>query len=117
MRGESQRAHYFKNPSELIYDCNAPVPQLDWEHIILENIERLPPDFLAEHKPNNFNLQNPLNMETSKKEEYYKSLADAIKNDDKKFRTIKNRFEDSLKLALKPIFDNLDFYFFQKKHI
>ncbi len=98
-----QRAHYFKNPSELIYDCNAPVPQLDWEHIILENIERLPPDFLAEHKPNNFNLQNPLNMETSKKEEYFKSLADAIKNDDKKFRTIKNRFEDSLKLALKRV--------------
>ena len=42
-------------------------------------------------------------METVEKKQYYESLAKAIQNDSKKFRAIKNRFSDSLDLALKRV--------------
>lgn len=97
------RAHYFENPADLIYDCNASSPQLDWEHIILDHVERLPVDLLKEHTPNSFSLQDTTSMDVLKKKEYYVSLRNAIKKDDRKFRSIKNCFEESLKLALKRV--------------
>lgn len=97
------RAHYFKNPSDLIYDCNASSPQLDWEHIILDNIDRLPLDLLKEHTPSSFSLQDTTQMDVSEKKKYYSLLRDTIKGDDRKFRSIKNCFEESLKLALKRV--------------
>ena len=97
------RAHYFSNPTELIYDCNANKPQLNWNHIILDNVSRLPIDFLEENKPNDFLFRDTSNMETVAKKQYYESLAKAIQNDSKIFRAIKNRFSDSLDLALKRV--------------
>ncbi len=98
-----QRAHYFNNPAELIYDINAPEPQLNWNHIILDNVSRLPIEFLEEHKPTGFLLRDTSSMNTVEKDKYYKELASAIENDSKKFRAIKNRFADSLSLALKRV--------------
>jgi hypothetical protein len=98
-----QRAHYFKDPSELIYDNNAPKPQLNWDHIILENISRFPFELLEEYKPENFVFRDTTVMSTIEKEEYYKELAVAVEDDSKKFRSIKNRLSDSLETALKRI--------------
>jgi len=98
-----ERAHYFSNPTELIYDCTAPKPQLNWNHIILDNIARLPIDFLEENKPNDFLLRDTSNLDTVERTKYYKDLAQAIQDDSKKFRSIKNRFSDSLELALKRV--------------
>lgn len=98
-----ERAHYFSNPTELIYDCNATEPQLNWNHIILDNVSRLPIDFLEENKPDNFLFRDTSRMNTIEKTQYYTDLATAIQNDSKKFRSIKNRFSDSLDLALKRV--------------
>jgi hypothetical protein len=100
---QPQIAHYFNNPAELIYDINAPEPQLNWNHIILDNVSRLPIEFLEEHKPTGFLLRDTSSMNTVEKDKYYKELASAIENDSKKFRAIKNRFADSLSLALKRV--------------
>ncbi len=98
-----KRANYFNNPSELIYDNNAPKPLLNWNHIILDNISRLPLEFLEDNKPTEFIFRNTNNMTTAEKSDYYYNLASAIKNDSRNFRTIKNRFADSLNLALKKV--------------
>ena len=98
-----ERAHYFNNPSDLIYDSKAEPPQLDWEHIILKNVERLPTDFIQENKPADFLLQDTSRMEQAAKIEYYSALAQAIKCDKRTYRAIKNRFEESLNLALKRV--------------
>jgi hypothetical protein len=98
-----QRAHYFKNPAELIYDVHAPEPQLNWDHIVLDNIARFPRNFIEENKPTNFVLQDTLLMSTLDKDNYYKDLASSIKSDSKKFRTITNRLRDSLYLSLKRV--------------
>jgi hypothetical protein len=98
-----ERAQFFNNPAELIYDSNAPEPQMNWNHIILDNVERLPMEFLEENKPSGFLFRDTNSMNTIEKNQYYKSLAEAIENDSKKFRAIKNRFADSLSLALKRV--------------
>lgn len=98
-----QRAHFFNNPSELIYDSNAPEPQLNWNHIILDNVSRLPIEFLEENKPSDFLFRETSTMNTIDKADYFSQLASAIENDSKKFRAIKNRFADSLQLALKRV--------------
>jgi hypothetical protein len=98
-----QRAHFFNDPSELIYDSNATEPQLNWNHIILDNVSRLPIEFLEENKPADFLFRDTSIMSTIDKADYFSSLASAIENDSKKFRAIKNRFADSLQLALKRV--------------
>jgi len=98
-----QRAHFFNNPAELIYDSNAPEPQLNWNHIILDNVSRLPIEFLEENKPTSFLFRDTSGMNTVEKADYFSQLASAIENDSKKFRAIKNRFADSLSLALKRV--------------
>jgi len=98
-----QRAHYFKNPAELIYNVQAPEPQLNWDHIILDNIARFPKSFIEENKPANFALQDTSLMSTPDKADYYNKLASAIESDSKKFRTITNRLKDSLYLSLKRV--------------
>lgn len=98
-----QRAHYFDKLEELIYDINAPKPKLNWDHIILDNIARLPSQFLSENAPKDFLLRDTLNMTEEEKESYYSQLKEAMAADAKTLRAIKNRFEDSLNLALKRV--------------
>ena len=98
-----KRAHYFKNPAELIYNVQAPEPQLNWDHIILENISRFPRNFIEENKPLNFILQDTSLMSTIDKNNYFNDLASAIESDSKKYRIMTNRLKDSLALSLKRV--------------
>jgi hypothetical protein len=98
-----ERAQFFNNPAELIYDLNAPEPQMNWNHIILDNVSRLPLEFLEENKPSGFLFRDSSTMNTIERIQYFESLAEAIEADSKKFRAIKNRFADSLSLALKRV--------------
>jgi hypothetical protein len=97
------RAQFFDNSAELIYDMDAPEPQMNWNHIILDNVSRLPIEFLEENKPAGFLFRETTSMTTIEKDEYFRALAHAIESDSKKFRAIKNRFADSLSLALKRV--------------
>jgi len=98
-----KRAHYFNHISDMIYDINAPEPQLDWSHIILENIARFPFEFLLENSPRNFELLDTTKMTLIEQDQYFKQLANAIENDSKVYRAIKNRLKDSVDLALKRV--------------
>ncbi|MCK4677545.1 MAG: DUF3825 domain-containing protein [Bacteroidales bacterium] len=98
-----KRAHYFEHVSNMIYDINAPEPQLDWNHIILGNVARLPFEFVLENCPKGFELQDPTEMTTIDRDSYFKNLAAAIERDSKTYRSIKNRFKDSVDLALKRV--------------
>lgn len=98
-----ERAQFFNNSSELIYDFTASEPQMNWNHIILDNVSRLPIEFLEDHKPTGFLFRETYTMDTLERNEYFESLAKAIESDSKKFRMIKNRFADSLSLALKRV--------------
>lgn len=98
-----KRAHYADKVADMLYDTLAPKPELDWHHIVVENVDRLPFDFLDENCPKNFQLKKAGNLSFDEKEQYFEDLSQAIKSDTKTYRNITNRFKDSLELSLKRI--------------
>jgi len=97
------RAHYFNDVSDMLYDTRAGEPELDLKHIILDNAGRLPLSFLSENSPNGFTLKNPELLTVQDKIQYYKNLALAIENDTKTYRNLTNRLKDAINLAIKRI--------------
>ena len=97
-----ERAKYADSVSDYFYDGQSE-PNMDWEHIILDNVSRLPINFLIENKPNNFVIRDTDGMEEMERRAYYKSFAKAIEDDDKTFRIIQNRIKDALKIAMKRV--------------
>lgn len=98
-----ERAHYFNNVSDMLYDTRAGEPELDMKHIILDNAGRLPLNFLSENAPKNFTLQNPDILPLSERFSYYQELAKAIEIDTKAYRNLTNRLKDAISLAIKRI--------------
>lgn len=82
-------AHYFSNPSDLLY---YPVdePSVDWEHIIVDNVNRLPKEFLSEE----------LRIEIDKLPEKEK-LQEYLEADHIALRRITARLKEALEIALK----------------
>lgn len=98
-----ESAHYFDNVNDMIYDTRASSPECDWNHIIVENISRIPIVFLNDNCPKNFYIQDISDFSFDEKKEYYNNLAEAIKADNKAYRNITFRLKDALDLALKRI--------------
>jgi len=98
-----ERAHYFNDVSDMLYDTRAGEPELDMKHILLDNAGRLPLSFLSENPPKNFVLKNPDILPIEERVEYYKQLAIAIESDTKTYRNLTNRLKDAINLAIKRI--------------
>lgn len=97
------RAHYFDTVSDMLYDTRSPKPVLDWSHIVVENVDRLPHSFLEDNCPKGFELKKVDSLNYVEKEQYHSELGKAIESDTKAYRNITNRFKDALDLALKRI--------------
>lgn len=95
-----EKAKYFQSTDDYIYDGQEK-PQMDWEHIILENVRRLPIDFLLENRPKDFIFLDTQTMNEGEKEEYFRKLAEAIKTDQRTYRAIKMKIENALETAVK----------------
>ena len=98
-----ERAHYFNNVSDMLYDTRSGEPELDMRHIILDNAGRLPLHFLSENSPKDFVLKNPDILTIENRYQYYKDLSQAIENDTKTYRNLTNRLKDAISLAIKRI--------------
>jgi hypothetical protein len=97
------RAHYFANVSDMLYETRSAEPEMDIKHIIIDNVNRLPFNFISENKPKDFELKNPEILSVENKVQYFKNLAAAIESDKKAYRNITNRFKDALELAIKRV--------------
>lgn len=97
-----QPAQYINNSADIWYDTSSDL-QLDFEHIIVENTNRLPLSFLNENSPKGFSVEDITKMTNTEKNTYFEQFGKAIKEDSSKYRYIKNRLNDSLNLALKRV--------------
>ena len=95
-----EKAKYFQSAEDYIYDGQEK-PQMDWEHIILDHVERWPIEFLVANKPSDFIFKDTCEMDERVKDEYYQNLAKAIKKDEKTYRGIKMKIENALEIAIK----------------
>jgi hypothetical protein len=100
-----KRAKFYNDFSDITYDTNLGEPHCDWNHIILENVDRFPQSWLQDVLPPgfSFNFQNTSQMNREDKEDYFASLSEAIKEYPPAHTYIKVMLESSLKLALKRV--------------
>jgi len=98
-----ERATYFRSINDMLFDTTVGEPSLDYQHIIVENTDRLPIQFLMENCPSGFNWSDPSKLNFQDKKKYFKDLGEAIEKDTRTYRYIKGRLNDALILALKRI--------------
>ena len=92
-----EKAEYFQTLADVVYDGKNIA--VDWDHVILENINRLPVE-IRPHVPDDFVIQDTKNMKQIEKDDYLKKLRKAI-NDDDLLYSIQEKLENAMKLARK----------------
>lgn len=105
VKGLPKRADYFSDPSQLIYDCNAEAPQVNWEHIIRDNACRLPVAFLKNYLPKDFEFQEEYSsMSSESQKEYAQKVMAAITNEGVgNIRDLSNQFQLRVELVIKRV--------------
>ncbi len=96
-------AHYFDNQMDLLYDTRAGKPELDWQHVIIERIDRYPSEFVKDHWPPGFQVQDTTQMSDDERKAYYRALGNAIVQDSRTYRRIMNRVKDAIDLSIKRV--------------
>ena len=100
---EIKAATYTDDPTELIYDVNLGTPIVDFDHVVIERIDRLPDSFIKYNAPTSFKVQDTSKMQKNEREEYFSSLREAVLKDYPSYRNMINRVKDSITLALKRV--------------
>lgn len=96
-------AHYFDNQMDLLYDTRAGKPEVDWQHVIIERIDRYPTEFVNDHWPPSFRKEDTAQMGEDDRRSYYRGLGDAIVQDSRTYRRIMNRVKDAIDLSIKRV--------------
>ncbi len=96
-----QAAHYFDQPADLLYDIRGGIPELDWNHIVIECIDRYPDEFLEDHRPTGFAVEDSSKVGEQERRAYFEKLGMAIKADKRVYRRIMNRVKDAIDLSIK----------------
>ncbi|MEO0377373.1 MAG: DUF3825 domain-containing protein [Cyanobacteria bacterium P01_A01_bin.17] len=93
-------ANYLSNPAKVFYHLSAGTPDVDWHHIIKDNMERLPSAFLAQYTPTNFTYRNTQTLSGNEFHTYKRNFAAALDADPVAYRNIVNRLEEALSRTL-----------------
>lgn len=72
-----ERASYIQNYDDVIYDTSLPV-DVNWEHIILENIDRMPTELLRQVCFGSFDVLDPSQINDNDKARYYDELRNVL---------------------------------------
>ena len=97
-----QVARYFDKIEDLLFDASREL-LVDYEHILIDNVDRLPLSFLAEElRSSDEALSLVVEIEKSsdeEREDLYSKLSDVVETDSRVFRTLRNRLEDAVDIA------------------
>lgn len=74
-----ERASYIQNYDDVIYDTSLPV-DVNWEHIILENIDRMPTELLRQVCSESFDVLDPSRINDNDKKRYYDELRNVLES-------------------------------------
>lgn len=101
------RAQYFERKEDLLFDTSRTL-QRDVDHILLDNIDRLPAEFLREELRGSNDALSILEeieqvTDDSLLEEKYDELRDAVESNVRIKRRLINRLDDSIELAQKRV--------------
>lgn len=95
-------AQYFEKIEDLLFDSSKEL-YVDCEHILIDNIDRLPLTFLVNELRDNEEAMDLLRQIEhaggNKREEAYDELSELIETDSRTFRRLRGRLEDAVDIA------------------
>lgn len=98
-------ARFYDSVEDIVYDITYHVDAVNWEHIIIDNVERIPAVYVRQNSPKSFVVE-----ETPEKPiDYYAKLRAAIKNDDYWYRKMVKLFSDAMDRSIKHV--NWNFHY------
>lgn len=101
-----QPASYFRKNEDLIFDLDKPL-HTDFDHIIIDNIRRLPLQFLYDQFSDCREAQDIVDRlraaDSLQAKPLYEQLAELISDNSRLFIRIQNRIKDSIELARKRV--------------
>ena len=99
-------AQYFRRNEDLIFDLAKPLHP-DFDHIIIDNLRRLPLQFLSDQLNDSTGAQELITKlrtaDRNEKRELYDQLSELIKDNSRLFTRIQNRIKDAIELARKRV--------------
>ena len=98
-----RQAHYFDDPADLLYDVRLGPPELDWDHIVIDNIGRFPVAFLEDNCPSGFQMEDASSLDGREQKAYFDRIGAAIRSDRRTYRSIINRVRDAVDLSIKRV--------------
>lgn len=97
------QAHYFQEPSRVFYDVSAPPPIVDWEHVIIDNLERLPAELLEVNCPAGFAMKEIRGLGALESRQFHRDYANALRADMPSYRRLRGAIAAAIELALKRV--------------
>ena len=85
-------ARFYESPDDLIFDVESIIDAINWEHIIIDNVDRIPYKYIERYQPLGFELEKEPNEPMI----YYENLRNAIRNDQFTYRKLVDLFRDVL---------------------
>ncbi len=104
-----QRANYFDSINSVLFDATKRI-ECDYEHILIEHAERLPPDFIINHCPeivciDGVSVEDVYDEKFSdeSRKEYYEKFSNLLQESPLLYNRMKKSFEDALAMAIKRV--------------
>ena len=94
-------ANYFENADKAFYYLGAGAPTVDWQHVVKDNMARLPLAFLERYAPAGFIPRSTQAMSTPTFYTYKRSFTTALDADPSSYRAIVSRLEEALEKTLR----------------
>ena len=93
-----ERASYIQKYDDVIYDTSLPV-DVNWEHIIVENIDRMPTELLRQVCFGSFDVLDPSQLNECDKPHYYEELRNVLKADPMRLSIISSMMSMAVETA------------------
>lgn len=98
-----KRANYFSTADQMYYDSNQNPPTLSDDHIIIDNIDRFPIEFLEQHIGTAFDIKYILGLPEIDREREVDLIRTFLKKNDRIVINMRNRLKDSIEVAVKRV--------------
>lgn len=98
-----QAANYLSDAGKAFYDLSAGTPQVDWQHVVKDNMARLPLAFLKRYAPAGFTPKSTQGLTTPEFFDYKRSFIAALEADPGGYRNIVSKLEEALERTLRRI--------------
>ncbi|MFD0702999.1 DUF3825 domain-containing protein [Slackia equolifaciens] len=99
-------AEYFSRKEDLLYDLDKDLI-IDDDHVLIDNMSRLPLDFLAEELRGDDDAMDLIDeiraADVAGKRRLYKELGDILEDDDRLFRRVRARLNEAVETAKKRV--------------